>query len=71
MPYTPLVERIDAHLNRTGLSATRLGREAMGDPRIVFDLRAGRKPRVETERRFVAWLSAGMGEGEGLSCRRR
>jgi hypothetical protein len=71
MSHSALVKRIDAHLNRTGLSATRLGREAMGDPRIVFDLRAGRKPRLETERRLVAWLSAGQGEEEGRSCSRR
>jgi hypothetical protein len=57
-------------LSRTGLSATRLGREAMGDPRIVFDLRAGRKPRLETEERLVAWLSAADG-GREPSCRRR
>jgi len=68
MSYSPLVKRIEAHLIRTGLSATRLGREAMGDPRIVFDLRAGRKPRLETERRLVAWLSAGHSEKEGRPC---
>ena len=71
MSYSPLVKRIDAHLSRTGLSASRLGLEALGDPRIVFDLRAGRKPRLETERRIMAWLAAAKGEGEGGSCRRR
>jgi hypothetical protein len=66
----PLVERIDAHLNRTGLSPTRLGRDAMGDPRIVFDLRAGRKPRPETERRLLAWLETRCASREARPCGR-
>jgi phosphopantothenoylcysteine decarboxylase/phosphopantothenate--cysteine ligase len=36
---------IEAFLARTGISATRLGKEAVGDPRFVFDLREkGRAP---------------------------
>lgn len=37
---------------------TRLGRDAVGDPRFVFDLRAGRDPRPETRQRVLIWLAA-------------
>ena len=36
---------IEAFLTRSGFSPTRLGKEALGDPRFVFDLRKkGRAP---------------------------
>lgn len=69
MPQHPLLKRIEDHLNRTGLSASRFGRQAVGDPSIVFDLRAGRQPRPTLERRLVAWLESGTGEGEVSPCR--
>lgn len=40
-----LIALVDRTLRSTDLSATRLGREALGDPRFVFDLRNGRVPR--------------------------
>lgn len=51
-----LLRRIERHLDATGMPPTRFGRETVGDPRFVFDLRAGRVPRAETTRRVVAWL---------------
>lgn len=51
-----LLRRIERHLDATGMPPTRFGREAVGDPRFVFDLRSGREPRDETARRVVAWL---------------
>ena len=51
-----LLRRIERHLSATGMPPTRFGRETVGDPRFVFDLRAGRVPRDETTRRVVAWL---------------
>lgn len=51
-----LLRRIERHLSATGMPPTRFGRETVGDPRFVFDLRAGREPRDETTRRVVAWL---------------
>ena len=40
----PVYRRIEKHLRATGLPPTRFGREAVGDPRIVGDLRNGREP---------------------------
>ena len=51
-----LLRRIERHLDATGMPPTRFGRETVGDPRFVFDLRAGREPRDETTRRVSAWL---------------
>ena len=37
---------------------TRFGREVVGDPRFVFDLRKGREPRPLTVARVRAFLEA-------------
>jgi hypothetical protein len=71
MPTTPLLGRINRHLNRTGVSATRLGREAANDPCIVFDLRAGRKLGAELEQRVAAWLDLRQAEKASRRCSRR
>jgi hypothetical protein len=36
-----LLARIDAFLNRTGISETRLGKEVMGDTSLVYRIRNG------------------------------
>lgn len=51
-----LHRRVETYLRHSGMTATRFGREAMGDPRFVFDLRNGRSPRPETSARLAAWL---------------
>jgi len=51
-----LQRRIEAYLRRTGTSPTRFGRETVGDPRFVWDLRRGREPRLRTVQRVSAWL---------------
>ncbi len=56
-----LLRRIEAHLKRSGTRPTRLGRQAMGDPRFVFDLRNGRQPRPATIARMLAWIEAEEG----------
>jgi len=53
-----LLSTIERHLRRTGVPPTRFGREAVGDPRFVMDLRRGREPRPSTIERVVAYLSA-------------
>ncbi len=60
-----LHRRIERFLRRTDMPATRFGREAVRDPRFVFDLRLGREPRAETERRVHAWLDAHEADGTG------
>ena len=51
-----LLWRIERYLRRSATPPTRFGREAMGDPRCVFDLRKGREPRPTTAARAAAWL---------------
>ena len=53
-----LLWRIERHLRRTGTPATRFGREALRDPRLVPDLRNGRELRVGTAARISADLDA-------------
>ena len=38
------LQKVETFLSETGMAPTRLGREAVGDPRFVFDLREGRAP---------------------------
>jgi len=51
-----LRRRIELYLRRTSMTPTRFGRDAMGDPRFVLDLRNGRELREKTEKRAHAWL---------------
>jgi hypothetical protein len=53
-----LLRRIERYLRETETPPTRFGREAVGDPRFVFDLRLGREPRIQTIRRVRAFLDA-------------
>lgn len=57
-----LLSTIERYLRRTGVPPTRFGREAIGDPRFVTDLRRGREPRAVTVARVVAYLAA-RGDG--------
>ncbi|WP_084717794.1 hypothetical protein [Sphingomonas sanxanigenens] len=52
-----LLREIERHLRATSTSATRFGREALGDPRLVHDLRAGREPRPATVARVRAFIA--------------
>lgn len=53
-----LRRRIELYLRTTNTPPARFGREVLRDPRFVFELRHGREPRPETERRVHAWLDA-------------
>lgn len=52
-----ILRRVERYLRRSGMAATRFGREAVRDPRFVFDLRKGREPRARTLKRVSAYLS--------------
>ncbi len=52
-----LLERIEKHLKETHMSPSRFGRRAVGDPRFVMDLRAGRRPRLRTLRKVEGYLN--------------
>jgi hypothetical protein len=48
--------RIELYLRDAGISATRLGREALNDSRFVSDLRKGRWVSERTAQRVHDWL---------------
>ena len=54
-----LLREVEKFLRRSDIAPTRFGREAMGDPRFVFDLRNGRDPRPRTVARVLAYLETG------------
>jgi hypothetical protein len=51
-----LLRDVEKYLKISNTPAARFGREAMGDPRFVFDLRRGREPRPRTIERIRAFL---------------
>lgn len=55
-----LLRKIERHLRRSGKSPTRFGREAAGDPRLVFDMRQGRIPGGRIAAKIHAYLEAGQ-----------
>ena len=65
-----LLRRIELYLRRSTTSATRFGREVMGDPRFVLDLRNGREPREETAARVAAWLDGQEPRAGEARCQR-
>lgn len=48
---------VEKHLKTWRIPPTRFGRDVVGDPRFVFDLRDGREPRLRTERRVRAYIA--------------
>lgn len=53
-----LIRKVEKFLDRHEMAATKFGRLAAHDPRFVLDLRMGRVPRADTERRTLAWMEA-------------
>jgi len=51
-----ILDRIDLYLRRSKTAPSRLGRDAVGDPNFVMNLRDGRQPRQATLDRVVAFL---------------
>jgi hypothetical protein len=51
-----LQRRIEHFLQRSGMPPARFGRNAVRDPRFVFDLRRGRELRPATAQRIKAYL---------------
>jgi hypothetical protein len=48
--------RIELYLRHSDMPPTRFGRDAIGDPRLVRDLKNGRELREKTLARITAWL---------------
>lgn len=53
-----LLREVEKFLRRSETAPTRFGREVVGDPRFVFDLRNGRDPRPSTVKRVLDYLDA-------------
>jgi 2,4-dienoyl-CoA reductase-like NADH-dependent reductase (Old Yellow Enzyme family) len=51
-----LLRRIEQFIKERRMPPARFGREAVGDPCFVFDLRDGREPRQRTVARVSAYL---------------
>lgn len=51
-----ILDRIDHYLRTSKTSPSRLGREAVGDPNFVMNLRDGRQPRQATLDRVMAFI---------------
>ena len=53
-----LIRRIEIFLKHADMKPTRFGREAVGDPRLISDMKNGRELRDATIARIQAWLDA-------------
>ena len=51
-----ILDRIDHYLRTTRSTPSRLGRDAVGDPNFVTNLRDGRQPRQSTLERVIAFI---------------
>jgi hypothetical protein len=51
-----LLEQVEIYLARTRVPPSTFGRMVVGDPRLVQDLRAGRKPRRRIQERVREYL---------------
>jgi 2,4-dienoyl-CoA reductase-like NADH-dependent reductase (Old Yellow Enzyme family) len=58
-----LIRDVERCLRDGGISAARFGREAVGDPRLVFDMRRGRELRPATAERVRAYVDR-IGKGK-------
>ncbi len=55
-----ILREVENFLRSAKIPPARFGREAMGDPRFVFDLRNGREPRPRTIAKVRKFLEAGQ-----------
>ena len=51
-----ILRKIEIFMRTSDVTAARFGRDAVNDPRFVFDLRNGREPRAETIARVIDFL---------------
>jgi len=62
-----LLFAVERCLRNHKLPASRFGRQATQDPRLVFDLRRGRQPRPDTEARVLAFIATIGGSASEVS----
>lgn len=72
MTHEQFLADVEAFLARTGTSASRFGREAIGDPNFVLDLRSGRVPSLRTAERVMSHIAGAddfsLPAGGGIPC---
>lgn len=51
------LRRIERFLKKTGMAPTAFGRDSVRDPRLVFDLRAGRELSERMKRRIEHFMN--------------
>jgi hypothetical protein len=54
----PLLRVIERFLLKNDIKPARFGRDAVGDPRFVFDLRRGREPNSKTTDRVLKFIES-------------
>lgn len=59
-----LLRTIERFLREDGISATRFGREAVNDQRLIHDMRRGRELRLSTEKRVLAYMASRRKENQ-------
>lgn len=59
-----LLREIELLLAETGLSPSQFGRKAMGDPRLIADLRRGRELRPCSEERLRLFMARARREAQ-------
>jgi hypothetical protein len=52
-----MLYEIETFMKLKQVPPTRFGREAVNDPRFVFDLRRGREARKKTQKRVNAYIN--------------
>jgi 2,4-dienoyl-CoA reductase-like NADH-dependent reductase (Old Yellow Enzyme family) len=65
-----LLKRVERYLQRSGMTATRFGRDSIRDPSFVHQLRQGREPRRGTEERIDAYLACAEAALGDTTCAR-
>lgn len=59
-----LLRSIERFLNDTGMPPTRFGRDAVRDPRLVFDMRNGREPGPRMKSRLEHFMNIHRARGK-------
>lgn len=52
----PFLSKVEKFLSDHGMAATTFGKDAVGDPRFVFDLRDGRSPSLRVALRVINFM---------------
>lgn len=52
-----LLRQIEIFLRETDMAPTRFGRDAVRDPRLVFDMRRGREPSMRMVKRVEHFMN--------------